>query len=232
MQSEILIRLNELRVRRRAAVLITDLDTNESQLVGEKEGVAESLREPVALALRKGTSSLIEAGGARLFLNVYLPPVQIVVIGAVHISQALAPMARLAGFDLRIIDPREAFATAERFAGTELVVGWPQDVLEVDAYTALVALSHVPDIDDFPVAEALKAGCFYVGALGSRKSHAARLGRLRQRGLDEQALGRIHAPVGLDIGAANPAEIAVSILADIVQSLRRRDVSPTSCAAT
>ena len=231
MQNAILSRLNELRVQRRAAVLVTHIDSGAAQLIAEGETPGGGLEEPVALALRRGTAGLVEVDGERLFLNVYLPPVRIVVIGAVHISQVLAPMARLAGFDLQIIDPRSAFATPERFGETELLIEWPQDVLRVDAYTAVVAVSHVPDIDDFPLAEALRAGCFYVGALGSRKSHAGRLGRLRSQGFEEAALGRIHAPVGLDIGAANPAEIAVAILAEIIQALRRRNVSAASDAA-
>lgn len=224
MRSSLLSRLNSARAQRKAAVVISDLDTDAAHLYFEGEEIPENLRLPVALALSKGTSSTIELEGARLFLNVYVPPVRLVVIGAVHISQALAPMARLAGFDLRIIDPRSAFATPERFPDTELIVAWPQDALAVDAYTAVVALSHVPDIDDFALIEALRVGCFYVGALGSRKSHAARLDRLRGKGVSQEAMSQIHAPVGLDIGAANPAEIAVSILAEIIQSLRRRDV--------
>ena len=225
MRSDVISRLNELRAQRKAVVLITDLETGSAQLVAEGEPAGNSLDEAVATALQKGTATTIEQNGGKFFLNVYLPPVQIVVIGAVHISQALAPMARLAGFELKVIDPRSAFATPERFAGTDLVVDWPQDVLHVDAYTGLVAVSHVPDIDDFPLAQALRTGCFYVGALGSRKSHAARCARLREQGISEEALARIHAPVGLDIGAANPAEIAVSILAEIIQSLRRRSIA-------
>lgn len=225
MRNDVLSRLNEYRAQRKAAVSITGLDTGSVQLVIEGERAGSGLDDAVELALQKGTPSLIERDGARFFLNVYLPPVQIVVIGAVHISQVLAPMARLAGFEIKVIDPRSAFATPERFAGTDLVIDWPQDVLQVDAYSALVAVSHVPDIDDFPLAQALRAGCFYVGALGSRKSHAARCARLRQLGIGEEELARIHAPIGLDIGAASPAEIAVSILAEIIDALRRRTVS-------
>jgi len=150
-----------------------------------------------------------------------------VVIGAVHISQVLAQMAVLAGFDIRIVDPRTAFATPERFEDVDLVADWPVDALKerpLDAYTALVAVTHDPKIDDFPIAEALKVGCFYVGALGSRKTHASRLERLTREGLTEGDLARIHAPIGLPIGASSPAEIAVSILAEIIGALRGRNV--------
>src|SRR5690606_17584790 len=158
-------------------------------------------------------------------LNAHLPPPRIVAIGAVHISQALAPMARIAGFDVDVIDPRTAFATADRFPDVPLHAEWPQDVLArrpLDAFTALAALTHDPKIDDFPVQAALKAKCFYVGALGSRKTHAKRVERLLAAGIAPADLERIDAPIGLDIAASNPAEIAVAVLAQIVQALRTR----------
>jgi xanthine dehydrogenase accessory factor len=222
MLTETLVRLNSLRRERRAAIVISDLGQGRQRLLVEGEVVGNDLDAAISAAFRTGKSSRIELDGTQFFLNAYLPPARIVVIGAVHISQVLAPMAKLAGFDLKIIDPRSAFATRDRFADTDLSIEWPQDALSVDSYTALVALAHDPKIDDFPIAAALRAGCFYVGALGSRKSHAARLTRLQAEGLGETELARIHAPIGLDIGAANPAEIAVAILAEIIQSLRRR----------
>ena len=145
------------------------------------------------------------------------------VIGAVHISQALAPMAHIAGFDVLIIDPRTAFATPDRFPDVDMRADWPEEVLRdapLDSYTALAALIHDPKIDDFPLQAALKAGCFYVGALGSRKTHGKRLERLASAGLSPADLERIHAPIGLNIGAQSPAEIAVSVLAEIIAALR------------
>jgi len=147
-----------------------------------------------------------------------------VVIGAVHISQALAPMARLAGFDLAIIDPRTAFATPERFPDMPLFAEWPEEVLKavpLDAFTGLVALTHDPKIDDHPILAALAAECFYVGALGSRKTHGKRVERLMEQGASAQSLETIHAPIGVDIGAQSPAEIAVAILAEVIAALRR-----------
>jgi xanthine dehydrogenase accessory factor len=146
------------------------------------------------------------------------------VVGAVHISQALAPMARLAGFDVTIVDPRTAFATAERFSDVRLIADWPEEVLKtqpLDAYTALIAVTHDPKIDDHPIHAALSAGSFYVGALGSRKTHGKRLERLREQGVSAADLQRIHAPIGIDIGAQSPAEIAVAILAEVIAALRR-----------
>jgi xanthine dehydrogenase accessory factor len=228
MDTATLSRLNTARRSRKAVALLTDLDNGQGIVVLEGDGVAVSLQQDVDAAFRSGNSGAIDADGRRYFINVYMPPTQIVIIGAVHISQVLAPMARLAGFDIRIIDPRTAFATPDRFVGTELVADWPVDVLKalpLDAYTALVAVTHDPKIDDFPLAEALRVGCFYVGALGSRKTHATRLERLAGQGIDRAQLETIRAPIGLAIGAANPAEIAASILAEIIQALRSRSLS-------
>lgn len=227
MQLETLTRLNAARRARRAAVAVTDLSDDKVQVILEGEAVSGPLGEEIAKAFRSGKAATVEVEGQSLFLNVYLPPPRIVVIGAVHISQALARLAPVAGYDLTIIDPRTAFATEERFEGVELIADWPEDVLKdrpLDAYTALAALTHDPKIDDFPLSEALRAGCFYVGALGSRKTHAKRVERLKEMGRTDNEIGRIAAPIGLDIGAASPAEIALATLAQIVQAFRRRDL--------
>ncbi|MDR6758318.1 xanthine dehydrogenase accessory factor [Mycoplana sp. BE70] len=223
----ILRKVNAERRARRAAVHVTDLGDGRDRLVREGDAVIGPLGETIASAFRSGKSGVVEADGRSYFLNVHLPPARIVVIGAVHISQALAAIAKVAGFDLTIIDPRTAFATEERFAGVDLVADWPEDVLRarpLDAYCALVAVTHDPKIDDFPIRAALDSGCFYVGALGSRKTHARRIERLTAQGVNQEALARISAPIGLDIGAASPAEIAVAILAEIIQAFRRRDL--------
>ncbi|MGO7169575.1 XdhC family protein [Rhizobium leguminosarum] len=227
MELAILERLNAYRQARIAAILVTDIGDGQASVIVEGSQVDGALGEAVAAAFRSGRSSVVEADDQRYFLNVHLPPPEIVIIGAVHISQVLAKMAALAGFDFRIIDPRTAFATPERFAGINLTTDWPVDVLKdkpLDAYTALVAVTHDPKIDDFPIAEALRGGCFYVGALGSRKTHASRLERLKADGFNDDMLARVHGPIGLNIGAAGPAEIAVSILAQIIEALRTRDV--------
>ncbi|MGF6175689.1 XdhC family protein [Ensifer sp. 4252] len=219
--------LNAARAGRQAAVVFSDLETGQSVLCVEGDRCPAEWTEAMATALRSGKPGITVAGGRSFFLNVYLPPPRILIVGAVHISQALARMAPVAGFDLAIIDPRTAFATAERFAGVELIAEWPDDVLKVrplDRFTALVAVTHDPKIDDEPIRAALDAGCFYVGALGSRKTHVSRVERLRRLGLTDDAIARIRAPIGLDIGAASPAEIAVAILAEIIEALRRRDI--------
>ena len=217
--------LNEARRARRAAVVVTDLSGGPSRLVVEGDPLDGPLGDEIGQRLRSGKSGLLTIEERSWFLNVHLPPARIVVIGAVHISQALAAMAPAAGFDLEIIDPRTAFATPERFAGVKLTADWPEDVLKdgpLDAFTALVAVTHDPKIDDYPLVSALKTGCFYIGALGSRKTHAKRVDRLKEAGCTEAQIARISAPIGLDIGASTPGEIAVAILADIIQALRKR----------
>ena len=218
-------KLNQCRRERRAAILLTDLGDGRDRVVVEGDAVAGSLGEAIAAAFRSGKSGTVEADGRSFFLNVHLPPPRLVVIGAVHISQALAPMAKIAGFDLHIIDPRTAFASPERFPDIRLDAEWPEDVLKsspLDAYCAVAALTHDPKIDDPALKAALEAGCFYIGALGSRKTHARRVERLASDGVPMSAIERIRAPIGLPIGAASPAEIAVAVLAEIIEALRSR----------
>jgi xanthine dehydrogenase accessory factor len=226
MELAVLQKLNLWRAARRATVVIGDLSGG-SRVFLEGESFPEAWSPAIVAALRSGRPGIVEADGRSFFLNVYLPPPRILVIGAVHISQALAQMAPVAGFDMTVVDPRTAFATPERFAGVELIADWPEEALKsrpLDRFTALVAVTHDPKIDDEPLRAALAARCFYVGALGSRKTHASRVERLRRAGVSDTEINRISAPIGLDIGAANPAEIAVAILADIIEALRRRDV--------
>jgi len=226
MRAQSLRAINAARQARRAVILATDLETGEDRVFHEGEG-ADGLTEALEKTFRSGRSQLVEVDGRRLFLNVQVPPPRIAVIGAVHISQALAAIAPIAGYDLRIIDPRTAFATPERFAGVDLTADWPEDVLKerpLDRYTALVAVTHDPKIDDFPIAEALRIGCFYVGALGSRKTHAKRVERLNALGIADEDIRRIDAPIGLDIGAQSPAEIAVAIMGSIIRAFRQREL--------
>lgn len=215
--------LNEERAARRAVVVVTQLATGAQRLVREAEMDADPLAESLAERLRAGKSGIAQTPEGEVFVDVHVPPVRVLVIGAVHISQALAPMARLVGFDVTIVDPRTAFATPERFPDVPVLPVWPDEALAerpLDRWTALVALTHDPKIDDPALDAGLRAECFYIGALGSRKTHARRVERLGAAGFDAAAIARIHAPVGVDIGAVSPPEIAVSILAEIVGALR------------
>ncbi|MDF1803924.1 XdhC family protein [Thalassovita sp.] len=160
----------------------------------------------------------------RFFVSVHNPPLRMIVVGAVHIAQALVPMARLAGYDPVLIDPRDSFGSEARFPGERILNDWPDDAVQelgLDSRTALVLLSHDPKIDDPAIEQALAADVFYIGALGSKRTHAGRVKRLQDKGFTEAQIARIHGPVGLDIGAASPAEIAVAIIAECTQVLRK-----------
>ena len=225
MRLELLKTLNTERAARRAAILVTDVASGEQRLVKGADIASDALAEELDAALRMGKSRSIEVGGRSYFLTVQAPPARIICIGAVHISQALAPMAKLSDFDLTIIDPRTAFATPERFPDVRLLAEWPQEVLpdlRLDRYTAVCLLTHDPKIDDPALIAALRAECFYIGALGSRKTHAKRVERMMAEGFTEADLKRIHAPIGLDIGSVSPAEIAVSVLGEIIAALRKK----------
>jgi xanthine dehydrogenase accessory factor len=221
-QLETLAKLNAARRERRGAILVTDTETGNERLVEMGDSSADILAPELGKRFRSGRSGMLEDG--RTFLTVHVPPPRLVIIGAVHISQALAPMARIAGFDVTIIDPRTAFATPERFPDVRLLPQWPEDALKgapLDAYTGLAALTHDPKVDDFAILAALRAGSFYVGALGSRKTHGKRVERLLGQGAAASDVERIHAPIGLDIVAQSPAEIAVAVLAEVIATLRQ-----------
>jgi len=223
MKLAILAALNGERAARRAAIVVTDTASGEQRLVKAADIAADPLRELLEKHLRMGKSGMAEVAHGRVFLTVYVPPPRLVITGAVHISQALAPMAKLVGYDVTIVDPRTAFASVERFPDVKVIAEWPDVALPplgIDHYTAFVALTHDPKIDDPALIHALARDCFYIGALGSRKTHARRVERLKQQGLSDAAIARIHAPIGLDINAATPAEIAVAIMAQITQRLR------------
>jgi xanthine dehydrogenase accessory factor len=218
-----LTELNAERAARRPAIVITDIANGEQRLVRAKDFATDPLGGELARQLRTGKSGMVEAGGKRLFLNVYAPTARLVIIGAVHISQALAPMAQSLGYDVTVVDPRTAFASPERFPDVPLIAEWPDVALpplNIDHYTAFVALTHDPKIDDPALLHAFKCDCFYIGALGSRKTHGKRGERLKGQGARDSDITRIHAPIGLPIGAVSPSEIAVSIMAEITAQLR------------
>ena len=223
MKLETLRELNAERAARRPVIVVTDTEHGEQRLVKARDFAADPLRVELDKALRMGKSANVEVEGKKLFLNVYAPTAKLVIVGAVHISQALAPLARALDYDVTVVDPRTAFASPERFPDVPLVAEWPDVALpplNIDHYTAFVALTHDPKIDDPALLHAFQRECFYIGALGSRKTHAKRAERLRAQGAKESDIARIHAPIGLAIGAVSPSEIAVSIMAEITAQLR------------
>jgi xanthine dehydrogenase accessory factor len=197
--------------------------SGEQRMVKAEEFAGDPLQIELQKQLRMGKSGMIEAGGKKLFLNVHAPTARLVIIGAVHISQALAPLARALDYDVYVVDPRTAFASPERFPDVPLFADWPDVALpplHIDHYTAFVALTHDPKIDDPALLHALQRDCFYIGALGSRKTHAKRAERLKAQGASDADIAKIHAPIGLAIGAVSPSEIAVAIMAEITATLR------------
>jgi xanthine dehydrogenase accessory factor len=230
MKAETLAALQDARANRRALALATRLsDAAETLVYPDKvEGALADDQALVAAARRAlgiGRSETVELGGERIFLNVYVPPPRLIIVGAVHIAQALAPMATMLDFDVTVVDPRGAWATGSRFPGVKVVQEWADEAFEamgLDVSTAVVTLTHDPKLDDPALEAALKSDVFYVGALGSRRTHAKRKDRLAEAGITDEQFARVHGPVGLNIGAKSPAEIAVSILGQIIEARARR----------
>jgi xanthine dehydrogenase accessory factor len=233
MRAPLLSRLVRARDEGRAVALVTDLADGAQALFGDgcDDGDDGNLRlsEDTMAAVRNAVtldrSALLDGEGRRLFVQVFAPLWRLIVVGAVHLAEPLATMAGIAGFAVTLVDPRDGFAGRGRFGAVPIVVAWPDEALArlaPDARSAVVVLTHDPKLDDPALEAALRSDAFYIGALGSRRSHGLRLERLRARGLTEADLARIHGPVGLPIGARSPAEIAISILAEITQVRRRR----------
>jgi xanthine dehydrogenase accessory factor len=220
----LLARLQAARSAGQPVVVATRLPGGEQWLLPD-DVAPPALRGPADDALRTDRSGTVEVDGGTWFMHAHNPPLRLVVVGAVHIAQALVPMAAGLGFGVTVADPRRAFASGERFPGVTVSTDWPDEALDAlrpDARTAIVTLTHDPKLDDPALDRALRSQAFYVGALGSRRTHAARLDRLRALGHEDAALVRIQGPVGLDIGAVTAPEIALSILAQVVAVRRSK----------
>jgi xanthine dehydrogenase accessory factor len=218
--------VNEERTARRAVIVVTDIGSGAQRVVKSADVVADPLKDLLQKRLRLGKSGMEETPQGKLFLTVHVPSPKLVITGAVHISQALAPMGQMLGYDVTVVDPRTAFASPERFPDVKLIAEWPDVALPplgVDRYTAFVVLTHDPKIDDPALLHALSRECFYIGALGSRKTHAKRVARLKDAGIDDNGIARIQSPIGLDIGAVSPPEIAVAIIGQITRNLRQTE---------
>ena len=231
MKADIFHRLQQVRRARSSCALVTRIADGAQSLVLANEASGElalspaQLEEIAVLLLAESSAPLASDDG--LFVRVYAQPARLLVVGAVHISQCLAPMAAMAGFAVTVIDPRRAFANVERFPDVALSADWPDEAmarLVPDGQTAVVTLTHDPKLDDPALVAALASPAFYIGALGSRRTHAKRVERLIEQGVDPGQIARIHAPVGLDLGGRSPAEIAVAALAQIIQVRHRHDL--------
>ncbi len=230
MKRDILDNLQRARAANRPVALVTNLDSGRQALLDDGAAGGEvvtgelTLGGPVLAQARQAILDNRSATlpGTDLFVQAFNPPLRMIVVGAVHIAQSLVPMAALAGYDVIVVDPRKAWATDARFPEVRMSAAWPDEALTAlapDHRTAVIVLTHDPKLDDPALLVALNAPVFYIGALGSKRTHAKRLDRLREAGQDEAALARIHGPIGLAIGAKSPSEIAISILAQMTQAL-------------
>lgn len=230
MKAETLAALQDARAKRRAVALATRLSDAAEALIYRDEAKGDLAGDqPIVSAARRamdiGKSETVDIGGAKIFLNVYVPPPRLIIVGAVHIAQSLAPMAAILEFDVTVVDPRGAWATTQRFPNVKVIKDWADEAFQemgLDVSTAVVTLTHDPKLDDPALESALKSDVFYIGALGSKRTHAKRKERLAEVGITDEMFARIHGPVGLNIGARSPAEIAVSILGQIIEVRARR----------
>ena len=230
MKAETLAALQDARSKRRAVALATRLSDAAEALVYRDDARGDLAGDAAILSAARramdiGKSETVEIGGQKVFLNVYVPPPRLIIVGAVHIAQSLAPMAAMLEFDVTVVDPRGAWATTQRFPGVKVIKDWADEAFQemgLDISTAVVTLTHDPKLDDPALEAALKSDVFYIGALGSRRTHAKRRERLAEVGITDEMFARIHGPVGLNIGAKSPAEIAVSILGQIIEVRARR----------
>ncbi len=226
MKRILLERLLAARAAKCPAALVTELASGRQALFSDSKLSGDlALGDEQIAALRAAMAadrSAMLDGDEGFFVRVFNPPLRMIVVGAVHIAQVLVPMSALAGYEVIVVDPRKAWASASRFPDVELTTEWPDDALHrlnLDRRCAVVTLTHDPKLDDPALAVALRSEVFYIGALGSKRTHAKRLGRLKREGFGDAELARIRGPVGLAIGAKSPAEIAVSILAQVTQVL-------------
>ena len=230
MKAETLAALQDARTKRRAVALATRLSDAAEALVYREEAKGDLAGDQAIVSAARramdiGKSETVDIGGTKIFLNVYVPPPRLIVVGAVHIAQSLAPMAAMLEFDVTVVDPRGAWATTQRFPGVKVIKDWADEAFQemgLDVSTAVVTLTHDPKLDDPALESALKSDVFYIGALGSKRTHAKRKERLAEVGITDEMFARVHGPVGLNIGAKSPAEIAVSILGQIIEVRARR----------
>lgn len=223
MKPEIFEEIMNARAQRKPVALVTALDTGAQRVVARDHAADDILAQVLGDAFRFDRSGVHKVPEGEFFVHIHNPPLRLVIIGAVHIAQAVIPIARAAGYDIVVIDPRGAFATGERFPDILLHAEWPDEILpklSLDQRTAMLALTHDPKIDDPSLHLALKSNVFYIGALGSKKTQGTRAERLAAAGFPAADIARIHGPIGLNIGAQGAPEIAISIMAELTRVLR------------
>jgi xanthine dehydrogenase accessory factor len=223
MKQALLAELIVAKAARKSVAVVTDLATGLQRMVPREAVSNDAMSLVLENAFRFDKSGIVKTETGECFISIHHPPLRLVITGAVLIAQSLIPMAKAAGYDIWIVDPRGAFATGVRFPDVALHAEWPDEIIPkigLDHRTAFLALTHDPKIDDPALALALQSNVFYIGALGSKKTHAGRIERLKAAGFDDVAQARIHGPIGLDIGAVGAAEIGISIMAQLTKALR------------
>jgi xanthine dehydrogenase accessory factor len=223
MTPEIFQQIMDARAQRKAVALVTALDSGKQRVVARDHAADDILAQVLNEAFRFDRSGVHKIPEGEFFVHIHNPPLRLIIIGAVHIAQALIPIARATGYDIVVIDPRGAFATGARFPDITLHAEWPDEILPglgLDHRSAMVALTHDPKIDDPSLQLALKSKIFYIGALGSKKTQASRVQRLSAAGFSKTDIARIHGPIGIDIGAQGAPEIAIAIMAELTRVLR------------
>ena len=230
MKSNLLKEIIKLTNDKVAFCTFSEVDSDDVEIVIPDENNNSEKQKFIKETLIRDHLQIVKIENKDFIINPFNPPLRLIIVGAVHISQYLSKIAKLLDFDVTIIDPREAFASQERFPNDNVINSWPEecfDQLDLNSRTAIVTLTHEPNLDDPALNYALNSSCFYVGALGSKKTHSNRLQRLKKQKFNDKDLKRINGPIGLPINASKPNEIAISIMSEIIASLRHQDFLTT-----
>ncbi|MDA9623294.1 XdhC family protein [Rhodobiaceae bacterium] len=225
MDKIILEKIINLKQKKESFCLVSKANSTETIVVTKKESNNSALGESIKKAIKEDTLIFIEKNNEEWIINPFNPPPKLIIVGAVHVAQSLAVMAEKLDFEVIIVDPREAFAEQERFPTNKVICAWPEDAfndLILDARTAVVTLTHEPSLDDIALKRSIESECFYIGALGSKKTHKKRVDRFLLDNISKEDISKINGPIGLPINAQTPSEIAVSIMAEIISSLRNQ----------
>ena len=228
MNSKLLKKIIELSNNNIPFCTISQIDKDDVEVIIADESDDPIKNEHINNALKDDQLKIININDTEFIINPFNPPLKLIIVGAVHISQYLSQIAKLLDFDITIVDPREAFASKERFPNDKVINSWPEECfqsLEINSRTAIVTLTHEPNLDDHALQYALKSKCFYIGALGSKKTHSKRIKRLKENGFNENQINRLNGPIGLPINASTPNEIAISIMSEIIATLRHKNFS-------
>ena len=225
MDKEVLEKILNLKKKKEPFCVVSKANSTDTKVITLSESSKSDLKQSINKALKEDKLILIENNNEEWIINPFNPPPKLIIVGAVHVAQSLALIAENLDFEVIIIDPREAFAEQERFPNNKVICAWPEDAFDeliLDSRTAVVTLTHEPNLDDIALKRSLKSKCFYIGALGSKKTHKKRIGRILADNITKDDISKINGPIGLPINAQTPGEIAISIMSEIISSLRNQ----------